>query len=121
MPLPQEEVAALNRNFKMDKNPLGQEAIDGHPCAKNRVRMTDEQGQKMEFIVWSAADLKDFPIQAQMNDGGTTVVIRYKNVQLARPDAKQFDPPRGYTKHKDIVQLMEAATKRRGTNTPKKK
>ena len=56
-----------------------------------------------------------------MNDGGTTVVMRYKNVQLVRPEGKQFDPPRGYTKHKDIVQLMEAAAKRQGANAPKKK
>ena len=120
MPLPEEEAAALNKNFKTDKTPLGRETIDGHPCAKDRVGMTDDQGQKIEFIVWSAADLKDFPLQAQLNDGGATVVIRYKNVQFSRPDAKQFEPPSGYTRHTDIIQLMQAAAQRQGTNTPKK-
>jgi len=83
--------------------------------------LTDDHGQKIEFIVWSAADLKDFPLQAQLNDGGATVVIRYKNVQFSRPDVKQFEPPSGYTRHTDIIQLMQAAAQRQGTNTPKKK
>ena len=121
MPLPEEEAAALNKNFKMHKTALGKETLDGHPCAKDRVMMTDEHGQKLEFIVWSAADLKNFPLQAQMNDAGAIVVIRYQNVQFARPDAKQFVAPPGYTKHKDLLQLMEAAALKPGANTPKKK
>jgi len=109
MPLPEEEAAALDQSFKMDKTPLGKETIEGHPCVKNRVRMTDERGQSMEFIVWSAADLKDFPVQAQLSDGAAQVVIRYRNVQFARPDTKQFDTPAGYTRHQDFIQLMQAA------------
>src|SRR5205823_3754324 len=121
MPLPEEEAAALNKNFKMHKTALGKETLDGHPCAKDRVMMTDEHGQKLEFIVWSAADLKNFPLQAQMNDAGAIVVIRYQNVQFARPDAKQFVAPPGYTKHKDLLQLTEAAALKPRANTPKKK
>jgi len=121
MPLPTEETTALKKNFKIDKAPLGQETIDGHPCVKNRVTMTDEQGQNLEFIVWSAGDLKDFPLQAQVNDAGANVVILYKNVQFARPDAKQFDAPAGYTRHTGFVELMEAAALRQGTKTSKKK
>ncbi len=121
MPLPEEEAAALTRNFRVDRTPLGKETIDGHPCAKNRVRMTDDQGQKIEFIVWSATDMKDFPLQAQMNDAGGNIVIRYKNVQLVRPDANQFGAPSGYTKHRDFLQLMQAAAGRQLGNAPKKK
>jgi hypothetical protein len=121
MPLPEEEAAALNADLKMEKNPLGRETIDGHSCAKQRVVMTDKRGQKFEFIVWYAADLKDFPLQAQLNDAGANVVIRYQNVQFDRPDKKQFDAPSGYTRHKDFIQLMQAAALKHGTNTPKKK
>jgi len=119
MPLPEEEAAALNQNFKVDKTPLGKETLEGHACEKNRVLMTDEQGQKLEFIVWGAADLKNFPLQAQMNDKGTNVVIRYKKVQFVRPDAKQFGAPSGYTRHQDLLGLMQAAALKQKANTKK--
>ena len=88
---------------------------------QNRVRMTDEQGQVLEFVVWNAGDLRDFPLQAQLNDGGANVLIRYRNVQLTKPDARQFDPPKDYTRHKDFGQLFQAAVLKQGARTPKKK
>jgi len=121
MPLPDEEVAALNKDFKLDRTFISKETIDGHSCAKNRVRMTDDRGQRIEFVVWNAADLKDFPLQTQMNDAGANVVIRYKNVQFARPDAKLFSAPTGYLKQRDILQLMQAAALKKGLSAPAKK
>ncbi len=107
-PLPEDEAAALNKELKLNKTPLGKETIDGHPCVKNRVVMTDAKGQKAEAVVWNAADLKEFPVQMQMNDKETTVVMRYKEVHLGKPDAKQFDAPAGFTRHTDMQQLMMA-------------
>ena len=107
-PLPEDEAAALNKDLKLHKTPLGKETIDGHPCVKNRVVMTDARGQKAEALVWNATDLKDFPVQMQMNDKETTVVMRYNEVRLGKPDAKQFDAPAGFTKHADMQQLMVA-------------
>ena len=107
-PLPEDEAAALNKDLKLHKTPLGKETIDGHPCVKNRVVMTDAKGQKAEAVVWNATDLKDFPVQMEMNDKGTTVVMRYNEVRLSKPDAKQFDAPAGFTKHADMQQLMMA-------------
>jgi hypothetical protein len=107
-PLPEDEAAALNKDLKLYKIPLGKETIDGHPCVKNRVVMTDANGQKAEAVVWNATDLKDFPVQMQMNDKETTVVMRYNEVRLSKPDAKQFDAPAGFTKHADMQQLMLA-------------
>src|SRR2546427_5833581 len=107
-PLPEDEAAALNKDLKLHKTPLGKETIDGHPCVKNRGGMTDTKGQKAEAVVWNATDLKEFPVQMQMNDKETTVVMRYKEVHLSKPDAKQFDAPAGFTKHTDMQQLMMA-------------
>ena len=104
-PVPDEE-AALNQDLKLHKTPLGKETIDGHPCVKNRVIMTYPKGQQAEAMVWNAADLKEFPVQMQMNDKGTTVIMRYKEVHLGKPDAKQFDAPASFTKHSDMQQLM---------------
>jgi len=98
------------------KTPLGKETIDGHPCVKNRVVMTDAKGQKAEAVVWNATDLKEFPVQMQMNDKQTTVVMRYKEVHLSKPDAKQFDAPAGFTKHSDMQQLMMAIAQKQNQN-----
>ncbi len=107
-PLPEDEVAALDKGLKLQKTPLGKETIDGHPCVMNRVVMTDAKGQVAEAVVWNATDLKGFPVQMQMNEKETTVIMRYNEIHLGKPDAKQFDPPAGYTKHADMQQLMIA-------------
>jgi hypothetical protein len=112
LPLPDDAAAAADKNFKIEKTKLGNEKIDGHACVKNRVIMTDGKGRKSEALVWNATDLKDFPIQMQMNDNESTVVMRYKQVQMARPEAGQFQPPAGYTKHADVQQLMMAAAQK---------
>jgi hypothetical protein len=110
MPMPEEE--ASKKDFTVAKAEIGKETIDGHACAKNKLTMTDEKGAKREILVWEAADLKSFPIQLRMGEGGTNVVIRYKDVQFAKPEAKQFEAPAGYTKHTDMMQLMQGAMQR---------
>jgi len=105
-PLPEDEAVALDKDLKLQKTPMGKETIDGHPCVKNRVIMTDAKGQQSEAVVWNATDLKEFPLQMQMKDKETTVVMRYTEVHLSKPDAKQFDAPSGFTKHPDMQQLM---------------
>ncbi len=54
-----------------------------------------------------------------MNDKGANMVIRYKNVQFVRPDAKQFGAPSGYSRHQDLLGLMQAAALKRKANTKK--
>jgi hypothetical protein len=107
-PLPEDEAAVLDKGLKLHKTPLGKETIDGHPCVMNRVVMSDVRGQVAEAVVWNATDLKDFPVQMQMNEKETTVIMRYNEIHLGKPDAKQFDAPAGYTKHADMQQLMIA-------------
>jgi hypothetical protein len=121
MPLPEDEVAALNHDFKLHKTPLGKETIDGHPCVKNRVVMGDAKGQTGEAVVWNATDLKEFPVQMQMNDKDGAVIVRYTEVHLGRPDAKQFVTPAGFIKHTDMQQLMMAVVqKQKGSQGGKK-
>jgi len=107
-PLLEDEAAALGKEVKLHKTPLGKETIDGHPCVKNRVVMTDAKGLKAEAVVWNATDLRDFPVQMQMTDKETAVVMRYSEVSFSKPDAKQFDAPAGFTKHTDMQQLLMA-------------
>ena len=111
MPVPDEEALA-DKNVKIDKTRLGNETIDGHPCVKNKVVLTDDKGRKAEAIVWNATDLKEFPLQMQMIEKETTVVMRYQDIKLAKPDSRQFDAPSGYAKHADMMQLMQVAAQK---------
>ncbi len=109
MPFGKEEAEAFEKEAKMEKTQLGKETIDGHPCTKSKVVVTDDKGQKQEAIVWNATDMKNFPVQIQVQEKGTTILMSYKEVQFTKPDAKQFDPPAGYKQYADNQQLMQKA------------
>jgi hypothetical protein len=103
-----EEAADANKNFKIEKTKLGKETIDGHACDKTKVVLTDEKGQKQTAVTWNAADLKDFPVQLQMTEQDNTIVMKFREVKLTRPDAKQFEAPAGLTKYDSAEKLMKA-------------
>ncbi len=108
MPLPKEQADALAKNPKMEKTAMGKETVDGHPCEKSKVVFSDDRGQKREAVVWSATDLKDFPVRIETLDQGTTVQMNFKQVQLAKPDAKLFEPPKGFAEYDSVQALMAA-------------
>jgi hypothetical protein len=107
VPMSKEDAADLDKKYTLSSSKLGNETIDGHPCEKNKVTLTGENGQKHEAIVWNASDLKQFPVQMQMNQQDANVVMRYNNVQLTRPDGTQFEAPAGFTKHPTVEKLMQ--------------
>ncbi|HVY71242.1 MAG TPA: DUF4412 domain-containing protein [Verrucomicrobiae bacterium] len=92
---------------KIEKTSLGKESIDGHPCDKNKVVITMENGKTHEAIVWNAPDLKDFPLQMQMSEAGRNMTMKFKDVSLDKPDAKLFEPPADATKYDSQMQLMQ--------------
>ena len=110
--LSKEDAAMLEKNPKIEKVVMGKETIDGHPCVKNKMVVTDDTGKKNEAIVWNASDLKNFPLQVQTTEKDNTVVMHYREVQFAKPDAKQFDPPGGFTEYGDMQQLMQGVMKK---------
>ena len=113
MPMSREEAADLDRKFKVEKTRVGRETVDGHSCEKNKVVISaGDNSSKHEAIVWYAADLNNFPVRMQMLQEGTTVVMDYRNVKFVRTDARQFDPPAGYTKHATAELLMQNAMMR---------
>lgn len=107
VPMSKEDAADLDKKYTVRTTKLGNETIDGHPCEKNKVVVTGENGEKHEALVWNAADLKKFPIQMQMNQQEADVVMRYTNTQMSPPDAKQFEAPAGYTKYPSVDKLMQ--------------
>jgi hypothetical protein len=91
----------------MEKLGIGKETLDGHPCVKNKLTFTSAKGGKEELTVWNATDLKDFPVQVLAKQSDETVVTRYKQVQLSRPDAKLFDLPAGFKEYSDPQSFMQ--------------
>lgn len=106
MPITEADSQAM-KEAKINITEIGKETIDGHPCVKNKVLVTDDKGKTQEATVWNATDMKNFPIQMQMKEKESTVVMKYKNVQFAKPDAKKFEAPAGMTKYDNMQQLQQ--------------
>jgi hypothetical protein len=96
-----------DKNTKIDKTSLGKETIDGHDCEKFKVLITTDQGAHHEATVWSATDLKDFPVQVQMAESGNDITIKFRDVKLEKPDASLFDAPSDFTKYESPQALMQ--------------
>ena len=110
--LSEEDAVALDKMPKIVKTPLGKETIDGHPCVKNKVVITDDKGGSNEFTTWNATDLKDFPVQVQNTENGETTVMLFKNIKLSKPDAAQFAVPADYKQYDSLPAFMQAMMSR---------
>jgi hypothetical protein len=120
-PMDKDELMAATNHFKIDKNHLGRETIDGHACDKNEITVTEASGHKDRAIVWNATDLKDFPIQMQIPSDESTLIFKFKDVKFGRPELSHFDAPAGLTRYADVNALMsDAITKKMSSATPAK-
>jgi uncharacterized protein DUF4412 len=97
---------------KMQTTELGKETVDGHPCVKEQVTFTTDDGKQHEMIIWKASDLKDFPIQTEMQNGGATITTHFTNIKMSAPDASLFDPPTDYKMYGSIQEMMMANMQR---------
>jgi outer membrane lipoprotein-sorting protein len=105
---PESAVTATNADSKIEITELGKETVAGHPCVKNKAVVTDKQGDKHEFTVWNATDLKNFPVKIEMNEQGSAITISYSDISFSKPDASLFNPPTGYTKYGSAQEMMQA-------------
>jgi hypothetical protein len=119
MPLPKEDVDA-SKGPKVIKTALGKETIDGHPCVKNRVLVSEPGGDTTEATTWDATDLKDLPIQIQTEEKDTVSVVRFKQVQFNPPSAAFFEPPGGFTQYDNPDDLKVGVMKKMLENAGKK-
>ncbi|HVM47295.1 MAG TPA: hypothetical protein VMU04_04670 [Candidatus Acidoferrum sp.] len=91
------ETEAMQKGLKVEKTAVGKEKIDGHACVKNKVVIKNDQGPVLEAVTWNAADLQDLPVQIETKEKDKRVIMRFSQVQFAKPDAKQFEVPADYT------------------------
>ena len=122
--MPENEAAEKASNFKIETTDAGKETVDGHPCVKTKAVVTDAKGVKSEATLWKATDLKNFPVKLEKTDSGTLITMLFKDVKLAKPDAKLFEPPADSTKYDDPQALMQGAMAKRfgrGQGAPPRK
>ena len=105
--IPESQAEGSPADYKADITELGKDTVDGHPCVKNKITVTDKQGNKHESTVWNATDLKNFPVKIQTDQAGASSVMLFKNVSLAKPDASLFEAPADYTKYDSMQQMMQ--------------
>jgi Domain of unknown function (DUF4412) len=91
---------------KIEETELGKDTIDGHPCLKSKVVVTDEDGRKFEAVVWKATDLKDFPIQTQMTNDDQTTTTKFTDINRSKPSASMFEPPSDFKRYASMQELM---------------
>jgi hypothetical protein len=96
-----------NKPPKVERTEVGKETIDGHPCVKYKVVVTPENGPSVNTLVWQATDLKDYPIQTEVDAGGGTVITTlFQNINQHKPAASLFEPPSDYKHYSSPQELM---------------
>ena len=109
MPLPKQQADALSsKSPKIEKTALGKETIDGHACTKEKVVITYDNGESQEFTVWSAEDLKEFPVQVRTTQDGDAVILLFKQIKLSKPAASKFEVPSDYKQYDNMGSFMQA-------------
>ena len=120
LPLSKEDAEGSDKAPQIAKTALGKETIDGHPCVKNKVVITDSSGQKVEATTWDATDLNDLPVQIETAERDNTSIVRFKQIQFTKPDSGLFEIPSGYTQYKDPDELKIGVMKKMMENATKK-
>jgi hypothetical protein len=102
------EKADFEKKPKFETTTLGKETLEGQACVKSKVVVTNDNGKVTEYTVWRASDLKDFPVQVMTKEKSDTVILRYKDVKFAKPDAKLFEAPADCKEYADPKEMMQA-------------
>jgi len=104
----QDTSASINPDdYKIETSELGKETVDGHECVKNKATVTDKDGNKHEFTIWNATDLKKFPVKIITDEQGRSSTMLFKNVSLIKPAASLFEAPSGLTKYDNVQTMMQ--------------
>jgi hypothetical protein len=78
---------------KVTVQQLGTATLEGHACRIEQVTVTAPGAPPQTMKVWSATDLRGFPLRVEMQHNGTTMQLNYSDVSLAAPAASLFIQP----------------------------
>jgi len=74
---------------KIEKNPIGNEEIEGHKCTVQDVLLKSLDGDELHAKVWEANDLMGFPVKIEASGSPTFI---FRDILLATPDPALFQP-----------------------------
>jgi len=98
VPMDEGDLRLATSDFRLEREAIGSETLDGHRCTKYRVTVTDASG----------GTLRDFPLQIQMADKQNVMILRFRNPKLVAPQAELFVVPGGYKQYDSQRELMQA-------------
>ncbi len=104
--MPANEAEAFLKRARVERQTLGREKMQGYPCLKQRVTITDAAGQKSEATVWVASTLRDFPVCVATREKEGLVTMRFRQVNFDPVAAAQFEPPAGFVTFTDLQALI---------------
>jgi len=85
---------AFRSGNKIERNLVGTETVEGHPCQVEEVTITSELGKNLKLKFWEATDLSGFPVKLEVyRKTGSPVSITYKDVKIGPPDPTLFAHP----------------------------
>jgi hypothetical protein len=120
------EAEAAEKNLQVQRALLSTETLDGHSCTKNKTVVRNPKGGVLlEAITWNATDLKDFPIQIQVQSIDKTTILHFTQIDMTRPKANEFEPPAGYTRYSTpdalVIAVADKQSAQQQTNGPAQK
>ena len=95
------------------------EEVEGHRCQKTEVQVESNDGSKVPFQVWRAADLNGAPLRIGTAAPGRPVAVNLSKFRLGAPSGQLFLPPEGFTAH-DSAETMMAEIAMRQENLKRK-
>jgi hypothetical protein len=82
----------------ISRRSLAPASIDGHACAVETASMRSGDGPAYDVKVWSANDLRGFPLKIEARNGPTPVTVTFSEVTLGpAQDPALFKVPEGFT------------------------
>ncbi|MGB6076464.1 MAG: DUF4412 domain-containing protein [Candidatus Acidiferrales bacterium] len=87
--------AARMPDAKIDRQNLGSEQVGQYMCDKYRITVTTDKGTYVG-TVWSARQLKGFPVK--WLDDKTGMTMEFRDIDLGPQNPTLFMPPAGYRK-----------------------
>jgi hypothetical protein len=108
MPMSQPSDAKVSTDdLKISITKIGAETVNGHPCVKNQVVVTDEQGKAHASTMWNATDLKNFPVRIVYSENGGEFTMDFVQLTLSKPAAALFEPPADCAVYDNMQQMMQ--------------
>lgn len=113
-PIPEDALSQLKKRPKVQKVEMGTEDVAGRAATKTKLVFSKgdmdvwRTWETPEAIVWTAKDTPGIPLRIQVLNsvGETNATIVFKDVDLKKPAADLFAPPKGFTKC-DQEELMK--------------